>query len=96
MNTDRMIAGNVNKSPNAAMIGLVMLSGSHPCWKLLNETNIVIGSIIRLEITPAITLINIKSIRLIDGWLNIIHNILATMAKNSDKTNVRTNDEKIL
>ena len=64
---DAMIAGSVNKSPNAAIIGLVMLSGSHPCSKLLNDTNIVIGSIIKFEIIPAITQIRIKSIRPMDG-----------------------------
>ena len=64
---DAIMAGNVNKSPNAAMIGLVILSGSHPCSKLLNEMNIVIGSIIKFEIIPAITQINMKSIMLIEG-----------------------------
>lgn len=64
---DMIIAGNVNKSPNAAIIGLVMLSGSHPCSKLLKETNIVIGSMIRFEIKPAITQISMKSIKLIEG-----------------------------
>ena len=64
---DAIIAGNVKRSPNAAMIGLVILSGSHPCSKLLNETNIVIGSIIKFEMTPANTQISIKSITDIDG-----------------------------
>ena len=64
---DIIMAGKVNKSPNAAMIGLVILSGSHPCSKLLNETNIVIGSIIKFEIIPAITQINMKSTKLIEG-----------------------------
>ena len=67
INIDAIIAGSVNKSPNAAMIGLVMLSGSQPCSKLLNETNIVIGSMIKFEIMPAITQINMKSIKSIDG-----------------------------
>mgnify|MGYP002732977858 CR=1 FL=1 len=67
INTEAMIAGNVKRSPNAAMIGLVILSGSHPCSKLLNDTIIVIGSIIRFEITPAITLIKMKSSTLIEG-----------------------------
>lgn len=91
-----MIAGNVNKSPNAAIIGLVILSGSHPCSKLLNEINIVIGSIIRFDIKPAITLIKIKSIILIDGELSKIQNNLETIPKNKDNINVKTNDEKIL
>ena len=94
--TDAMIAGKVNKSPNAAIIGLVILSGSQPCSKLLNETNIVIGSIIKLEINPAIVQINIKSIMLIDGEFNKIQNIFATIPKNMDKTRVKTNEEKIL
>ena len=64
---DAMIAGNVNKSPKAAIIGLVILSGSHPCSKLLNETNMVIGSIIKLDIIPAIVQINIKSTSSIEG-----------------------------
>ena len=67
MKIDAIIAGNVNKSPNAAIIGLVILSGSQPCSKLLNETNIVIGSIIKLEIIPAIVHIKMKSINSIDG-----------------------------
>ena len=67
MKIDKIIAGKVNKSPNAAIIGLVILSGSHPCSKLLNETNIVIGSIIKFEIMPAITHINMKSIMFIEG-----------------------------
>ena len=91
-----MMAGRVNKSPNAAIIGLVMLSGSHPCSKLLNETSIVIGSIIRFEITPAITLIKMKSIKLIEGWRNNIHKILEMMAKNKDNTSVKTKEENIL
>ena len=93
---DAMIAGNVNKSPKAAIIGLVILSGSHPCSKLLNETNIVIGSIIKLDIIPAIVQINIKSTKSIEGWCNKIQNILATIPKNTDRTNVKTNDEKML
>lgn len=67
MNIDTMIAGRVNRSPNAAIIGLVMLSGSHPCSKLLNETSIVIGSIIKFEMIPAITQISMKSISDIEG-----------------------------
>ena len=93
---DAIIAGNVNKSPKAAIIGLVILSGSQPCSKLLNETNIVIGSIIKLEIMPAIVQINTKSITDIDGEFNRIQNILATTPKNIDKTNVKTNDENML
>ena len=93
---DAMIAGKVNRSPKAAIIGLVMLSGSQPCSKLLNETNIVIGSIIRFDIIPAIVQINIKSITDIDGELSKIQNILATTPKNIDKTNVKTNEENIL
>ena len=96
MNTDKIIAGSVNKSPKAAIIGLVILSGSQPCSKLLNETSIVIGSIIIFEITPAITLIKMKSIRLIESWLNKIHRILATIPKKRDSTSVKTNDENML
>ncbi len=93
---DAIIAGKVNKSPNAAMIGLVMLSGSHPCSKLLNETNMVIGSIIKFDIIPAIVQINMKSMTDIEGEFNRMQNILATIPKNIDKTNVKTNDEKML
>ena len=96
INIDKIIAGRVNKSPNAAIIGLVILSGSQPCSKLLNETIIVIGSMIKFEITPAITQINMKSIKDIEGWCNRIHNTLAITAKNIDKTNVKTNEENIL
>ena len=90
------MAGNVNRSPNAAMIGLVMLSGSHPCSKLLNETNIVIGSMIALEIAPAIILINMKSINDIDSKLNTIQKILARIAKNKDNIIVKTKADMIL
>ena len=96
INTDKIIAGNVNRSPKAAIIGLVILSGSQPCSKLLNETNIVIGSIIKLEIIPAIVQINMKSITDIDGELSRMQNILATIPKNIDNTNVKTKDENIL
>ncbi len=90
---DRMIAGRVNKSPNAAIIGLVMLSGSQPCSKLLNDMNIVIGSMIRFDIIPAITQINMKSIMDIEGWCKIRHRIFATNAKNIDKISVKTKEE---
>ena len=96
INIDNIMAGNVNKSPKAAIIGLVTLSGSHPRSKLLNEMNMVIGSIIRLDITPAITLIKMKSVKSIEWKLNSKHNPLATMAKNRDRINVKTNDENIL
>ena len=96
INIDAIMAGSVNKSPNAAIIGLVMLSGSHPCSKLLNDTNIVIGSIIKFEIMPAITQISMKSVKSMDGWCSRIHNILDTTAKNKDNTIVKTNDEYIL
>jgi hypothetical protein len=66
INVEAIIAGKVNKSPNAAIIGLVILSGSHPCSKLLNETNMVIGSIIKFDIIPAIVHIKMKSIKSID------------------------------
>ena len=94
--TEIMIAGNVNKSPTAAMIGVVILSGSQPCLKLLNEISIVTGSIMRLEITPAIMLINMKSIKETDSKCMTIHNTLAIIAKNKDKINVKTNEETIL
>ena len=96
INVEAIIAGSVNKSPNAAIIGLVMLSGSQPCSKLLNDTNIVIGSMIKLEINPAIVQINIKSIMSIEGECNIIQNIFATTPKNIDKTRVKTKDENML
>lgn len=66
INIETIIAGRVNKSPNPAIIGLVILSGSQPYSKLLNEINIVIGSITKLESNPAIVQINIKSIKSID------------------------------
>ena len=91
-----MIAGNVNKSPIAAIIGVVTLSGSQPRLKLLNEINIVIGSIIILEITPAIILIKIKSIKEIELKLNTKQNILARIAKNKDNIIVKTKEETIL
>ncbi len=89
------MAGSVNKSPKAAIIGLVMLSGSQPFSKLLNETNMVIGSIITFEITPAREQISIKSIKPIDGYFNKRQKILPTIPKNIDKTNVKTNEENI-
>lgn len=61
--------------------------------KALNETNMVIGSIIRFEMIPAMMLMSMKSIKSIDGWCSSIHNIFAITAKNRDKTSVRTNDE---
>ena len=54
MSTDLDWRAMFQPSPNAAIIGLVMLSGSQPCSKLLNDMNMVIGSIIKFEITPAI------------------------------------------
>ena len=45
---------------------------------------------------PAIVQINIKSTSSIEGWCNKIQNSLATIPKNTDKTNVKTNEEKIL
>ena len=79
------IAGNVNKSPTAATNGVVTLSGSQPRSKLLNEMNIVTGSIIAMEIIPAIRLIRIKSTISIDGNPNITQITLAIIAKNKDK-----------
>ena len=90
------IAGNVNKSPTAATNGVVTLSGSQPRSKLLNEMNIVTGSIIAMEIIPAIRLIRIKSTISIDGNPNITQITLAIIAKNKDKNKVNTNEEKIL
>ena len=49
-----------------------------------------------MEITPAIILIKIKSIRDIDSKFNNIQNTLAAIAKNNDNINVKTNDETIL
>ena len=93
---ETIIAGNVNKSPSAAMIGVVILSGFQPLLKLLNETNIVIGSIIKLDINPAITQMKIKSINEIDSKCSIIQNNLAIIAKNKDNINVKTKAEIIL
>ena len=62
INTDAIIAGKVNKSPTAAIMGVVTLSGSQPWLKLLNEINIVNGSIIKFDIIAAIHEINMKSI----------------------------------
>ena len=72
------------------------LSGSQPFSKLLNDINIVIGSIIKFEIIPAITQIKIKSIKSIDGQCNIKQNSLPTIPKNTDKIKVNTNEENIL
>ena len=58
--------------------------------------NIVIGSIIKFEMIPARTLIIIKSIKSIDGDFKIRHNAFETIAKNNDKTSVKTNEEKML
>ena len=78
------------------MTGVVTLSGSQPRLKLLNDMNIVIGSIIKLDIIPAMILINIKSIKEIESKLKIIQNNLAIIAKNKDKTNVNTKEDIIL
>jgi len=58
--------------------------------------NIVTGSIIAMEIIPAIRLIRIKSTISIDGNPNITQITLAIIAKNKDKNKVNTNEEKIL
>ncbi len=73
----KIIAGNVNKSPKAAITGVDILSGSHPFSKLLSDINIVSGSIITLEITPANSEINVKSTKLMLSNPNIIHIPLA-------------------
>ena len=72
-----------------------MLSGSHPFSKLLIETNIVTGSIITVEINPANTLINTKSTILILSKLKRIQIILAIIAKNKDKINVKIKEDII-
>lgn len=93
--TDTIIAGNVNKSPNAAIIGVDILSGSHPCSKLLSEINIVKGSIIILEIKPPIIEIKVKSTTLMLSNSNIIHIPLAMKAKNIDNIRVKINEDNI-
>ena len=85
----------MNKSPNAAINGVVILSGSHPFWKLFKEISIVIGSIINDETRPATKLINIKSIRLILSKPNIIQINLAIIAKNKESTSVNIKDTVI-
>ena len=59
--TLKIIAGKVKKSPIAAINGVVILSGSHPPSKLLSEMNMVIGSMIIVEIKPAMNEIRTKS-----------------------------------
>ena len=92
---DKMIAGSVNKSPKAAIIGVETLSGSHPCSKLLREINIVTGNITIVEIMPPIIEIRVKSTKPILSKPNIIHTPLAKKAKNIDNIKVRINDDKI-
>ena len=48
------------------------------------------------EMIPAMTLINVISTREIESKFKIIQKILATIAKNIDKTSVKTKAEKIL
>ena len=93
--TDKIIAGMVNKSPKAAIIGVDILSGSQPCSKLLIETNIVKGSITALEIIPPITEIKVKSAKLILSNPNTIHTALAMKPKNTDKITVKINEDDI-
>lgn len=92
---DKIIAGKVNKSPNAAIIGVDILSGSHPRSKLLSEINIVRGSIIILEIRPPIIEIKVKSTKLILSNPIIIHIPLAIKAKNIDNNRVKINEDNI-
>lgn len=91
-----MIAGIVNKSPNAAITGVDILSGSQPCSKLLSEINIVIGNIITLETIPPIIEISVKSTKLILSNPKTMHIPLAIKAKNIDNIIVKINEDKIL
>lgn len=90
-----MIAGNVNKSPKAAITGVDILSGSHPFSKLLSDINIVNGSIITLEITPANSEINVKSTKLMLSNPNIIHIPLAKKAKKIESMIVKISEDNI-
>ena len=87
--TLKMIAGKVKKSPTAAMKGVVMLSGSQPPSKLLSEMNIVIGSMIIVDINPAMNEIKTKSKRLMLGKLNIIQITFAIAPSNTERTIVK-------
>ena len=91
----KIIAGKVNKSPNAAIIGVDTLSGFQPCSKLLSEINIVRGNITIVEIKPAIMEIKVKSTKLILSNPNIIHIPLAKKAKNIDNSSVKINEDNI-
>ena len=87
--TLKMIAGNVKKSPTAAMKGVVMLSGSQPPSKLLSEMNMVIGSMIIVDINPAMNEIKTKSKRLMLGKLNIIQITFAIAPSKTERTIVK-------
>ena len=89
------MAGSVKKSPNAAIKGVVILSGSQPFSKLFKEMNIVIGSITMLDINPAIKEINTKSKRLMLGKLNMMQTAFAIIPSKTDKTIVRIIEEVI-
>ena len=91
----RIIAGKVNKSPNVAIMGVDILSGSQPRSKLLSEINIVKGSIITLEINPPIIEIKVKSTKLILSNPNITHIPLAMKAKNIDNNRVKINEDNM-
>ena len=90
--TLKIIAGNVKKSPTAAMNGVVMLSGSQPPSKLLSEMNMVIGSMMTVDINPAINEINTKSNRLMLGKLNIIQISFAIAPSKTERTIVKIMD----
>lgn len=91
----KIIAGNVNKSPKAAMRGVDILSGSQPFSKLFNDMNIVRGNIITLEIIPVNIEIKVNSTRHILSNPNIIQINLAKKDKKIDNKRVNNSEDKI-
>ena len=77
------------------MKGVVILSGSHPPSKLLSEMNIVIGSMIIVDIKPAINEIKTKSNRLMLLKLNSIQIIFAITASKTDSTMVKIKEAEM-
>lgn len=90
--TLKISAGNVKKSPTAAMNGVVILSGSQPPSKLLSEMNIVIGSMMTVDKSPAINEIKTKSYMLMLLKLNKIQITLAMIARRTESTMVKINE----
>lgn len=93
--TASIMAGSVNRSPKAAIIGVDMLSGSQPFSKLFRDINIVNGNIITLEIIPANIEISVKSIKLMLSNPNNIHIPLAKKAKKIDSIMVKMREDNI-